>query len=104
MIVKGTTPTVVLTVTDFELKDTDTIHMYFSQNNKMCFKKVTPDVVVEGNTVKTTLTQEDTFKLKKGKVKIQFRAKLEGGEKATVLASGEVYDQVQDIDDEDEVI
>jgi len=101
MITKGTTPTVALTVTDFELKDTDTIHLYFSQDKKMRFKKVTPDVIVDGNTVKTTLTQEETFKLKKGKVKIQFRLKTASG---TVLASGIAYDQVVDVEDEDEVI
>ena len=101
MITRGTTPTVVLTVTDFELKGTDIIHLYFSQDKKMRFKKVTPDVTVDGSKVMTTLTQEETFKLKKGKVKIQFRLKTAGG---TVLASGETYDQVVDVEDEDEVI
>ena len=58
-------------------------------------------MIVDGSTVKTTLTQEDTFKLKKGKVKIQFRLKTASG---TVLASSETYDQVKDVEDEDEVI
>lgn len=101
MITRGTTPTVRLNVTDFELKDTDEIYLYFSQDKKMRCKKVTPDVIVEGTTVKATLTQEDTFKLKKGKVKIQFRLKTASG---TVLASSVVYDQVVDVEDEDEVI
>lgn len=101
MIIRGTTPTISLTVTDFELKDTDIIHLYFSQDKKMRFKKVTPDVIVDGSNVRATLTQEETFKLKKGKVKIQFRLKTASG---TVLASGETYEQVKDVEDEDEVI
>ena len=101
VITKGTTPTISLTVTDFELKDTDEIHLYFSQKNKMKFKKVTPDVIVDGNTIRTTLTQEDTFNLKKGEVKMQFRLKAQGG---TVLASGEVFGEVKEVDDDDEVI
>ena len=101
MITRGTTPTISLTVTDFELKDTDVIHLYFSQNGKMRLEKVTPDVTINGNEVITTLTQEDTFALKVGEVKMQFRLKTSGG---TVIASGEVYDEVNDVDDEDEVI
>lgn len=100
-IIRGTTPTVALTVTDFELRETDTIHLYFSQNNKQRLEKVTPDVKVDGNQVVTTLTQEETFALKKGEVKMQFRLKTEGG---VVMASGEAYDEVFDVDDKDEVI
>ena len=101
MITRGTTPTIVLTVTDFELKNTDTIHLYFSQQNKLRLEKVTPDVTIDGDKVITTLTQDDTFQLKAGEVKMQFRLKTEGG---VVLASGEVFDEVQDVDDKDEVI
>lgn len=101
IITRGTTPTVSLTVTNFELKDTDIIHLYFSQKNKMKFKKVSPDVIVAGNIVSTELTQDDTFLLKKGeKCKIQFRVK--SGE--TVRASGEIFAEVKDVDDDDEVI
>lgn len=101
MIIRGTTPTIALTVTDFELRETDTIHLYFSQNNKLKLTKVTPDVEIDGNQVITTLTQGDTFELKKGEVKMQFRLKTEGG---VVMASTETYDEVQDVDDKDEVI
>ena len=101
MIIRGTTPTIALTVTDFDLRDTDTIHLYFSQNNKVRLEKVTPDVTVDGDKVTTTLTQEDTFKLKAGEVKMQFRLKTASG---TVLASSEAYDEVGDVDDKDEVI
>ena len=100
-ITRGTTPTVSLTVTDFEIKDTDKIHLYFSQGGKMRFKKVSPEVIIDGNEVRVTLTQEDTFKLKKGEeVKIKFRLKAD----ETVLASGEIFAEVDDVDDEDEVI
>ena len=102
MITRGTTPTIVLTVTDFELKDTDVIHLYFSQGNKIRLEKVTPDVRVDSNKVMVTLTQEDTFKLKKGEeVKMRFRLKTLDG---VVFASGEAYDEVDDVDDKDEVI
>lgn len=101
MIIRGTTPTIALTVTDFDLRDTDTIHLYFSQNNKVRLEKVTPDVTVDGDKVMTTLTQQDTFELKVGEVKMQFRLKTASG---TVLASSETYDEVSDVDDKDEVI
>lgn len=101
MITRGTTPTVSLTVTDFELRDTDIIHLYFSQNGKPRVKKVTPEVTVDGDKIVTTLTQEDTFKLKVGEVKMQFRLKDING---IVRASGEAYDEVDDVDDDDEVI
>ena len=101
VITKGTTPTINLTVTDFEIQDTDEIHLYFSQRDRMIFKKVTPDVIINGNTVSTILTQEDTFKLKKGEVKMQFRLKSPSG---TIMASSEVYAEVKDVDDDDEVI
>ena len=102
-ITRGTTPTVSLTVTDYEIKATDSIYMYFSQDDKMRFKKVSPEEVkVEGNVVRAMLTQEDTFKLKKDKkVKIRFRLKTESG---IVTASGEIYADVDDVDDNDEVI
>lgn len=102
-ITRGTTPTVSLTVKDFEIYDTDVIHLYFSQNDRMRFKKVSGEgVTVEGNVVKATLTQEDTFCLKKGEqVKIQFRLKrADGG----ILPSGVIYADVDDVDDNDEVI
>ena len=101
VITKGTTPTISMMVTDFEIQDTDEIHLYFSQKNKMVFKKATPDVTIHGNTIRTILTQEDTFKLKKGEVKMQFRLKTQSG---TIFASGEVYAEVKDVDDDDEVI
>lgn len=102
VITRGTTPTVSLTVTDFELYDTDEIHLYFSQGGKMRLKKVTPEVIIEGNTIRTELTQEETYKLKKGEeVKIQFRLKRLDGK---ILPSEETYADVADIDDDDEVI
>ena len=101
-ITRGTTPTISLTVEDFELYDTDEIHLYFSQGGKMRFKKVSPEVIIEGNTIRTELTQEETYKLKKGEeVKMQFKVKR-ADEK--ILPSGETYCEVDDIDDNDEVI
>lgn len=101
-ITRGTTPTVRLIVTDYELYDTDEIHLYFSQSRKMRFKKVTPEVTVEGNALITRLTQEETYKLKKDEeVKMQFKVKRADGE---ILPSGEAYAEVDDIDDNDEVI
>ena len=108
VITRGTTPTVSLTVKDFEVSASDEIHLYFSQKNKMRFKKtstdneITVEETAEGIKVITTLTQEDTFMLKKGDVKLQFRVKLNGD--GPVLASGEVHADVQDVDDDDEVI
>lgn len=101
IITRGTTPTVSLTVTDFEIKDNDIVHLYFSQGGKMRFKKVSPEVIIDENDIRAPLTQEDTFKLKKGEeVKIQFRLKADG----IVLASSEIFAEVNDVDDEDEVI
>lgn len=101
MITRGTTPTISLTVTDFELQNTDKIHLYFSQGGKLRLEKVTPDVTVYNDKVMTTLTQEETFQLKVGEVKMQFRLKTKDG---LVLPSGVAYDEVQDVDDNDEVI
>lgn len=103
MIWRGTTPTVVLTVSDFELRSTDEIHVYFSKGRKMLLDKETPSVEIdtENSKIIVPLSQEDTFKLKTGEVKIQCRIKLFGG---TVLATSEAYEEVSDIDDNDEVI
>lgn len=102
-ITRGTTPTVSLRVTDYEVQDTDVIHVYFSQNDRMRMKKVSPDgVVVDGNIIRVTLTQEDTYALKKDeKVKIRFKLKRPDG---VILASGETFADIDDVDDNDEVI
>lgn len=100
-ITRGTTPTISLTLKDFEMEATDQIHLYFSQKKKMRFKKVTPDVKFEDGKIITTLTQEETFKLKTGEVKMRFRFITEDG---VVRASGSAFAEVDDVDDEDEVI
>ena len=102
-ITMGTTPTIGLTVKDFEIAEDDQIHLYFSQKGKMRFKKVTPDVQFENGRIITTLTQEDTFKLnaKAGEVKMRFRIINKSG---TVYASGEAFADIDDVEDENEVI
>lgn len=103
MIWRGTTPTIVLTLSDFELRSTDEIHVYFSKGRRLLLEKETPDVEIdtENSKIIVPLTQEDTFKLKVGEIKMQCRIKLLGG---TVLATDEAYEEVSDIDDNDEVI
>ena len=99
----GTTPIIRLTVKDFEVKDDDQIHLYFSQKGKMKFKKITPEVIYEDGKIITTLTQEDTFKLnaKAGEVKMRFRLITKDG---IVRASGEAFAEIDDVEDENEVI
>ena len=103
MITRGTTPTIVFAVNDFDLENADTIHVYFSQNNKLLLKKVTPDVEIDerNSSVRIPLTQEDTFALKVGEISIRFRLKTTGG---TVFASTEIVEEVEDIADDDEVL
>lgn len=103
MITRGTTPTVVLTVEDFSIAPTDEVHVYFSQNGKMRLEKVSPDVILntEENKIKIPLSQEDTFALKVGELKMQFRLKTSEG---TVVGSEPWYEEVDDIDDNDEVL
>ena len=73
----------------------------FLKRKKMRLKKVTPDVVFKDGKIITELTQEDTFKLKEGDVKMRFRLISKSG---VVLASGEAFAEVDDVEDEDEVI
>lgn len=80
---RGTTPTIVITVTGCDMGLFDRVYIAIQQNGNTIVKKM-EDVRIEGNTVTLTLTQEETLSLQTGDVQIQMRARTGDG---TAVAS-----------------
>lgn len=57
---KGTTPTHIFEL-PFDSSDVSKIKITYQQNNSTILTKRDGDLKLEGNTVSTTLTQEETF-------------------------------------------
>ncbi len=81
---RGTTPTIVVTVTGCDLGMFEKVYFTFLQNGNSIIKK-TEDLVIEGNSVTIKLTQEETLSLQTGDVQLQMRAATAEG---TAVASG----------------
>ena len=81
-IFRGTTPTIVLKVTneDFDMTLIDVCHVTI-QNDTGRNKKVFEDPVIdtEEKTISVELCQEDTLEYEEGGIEIQVRIKLDDG-------------------------
>jgi hypothetical protein len=70
---RGTTPTHIFEV-PFDVSMIKSVKIFYAQGDVIVFEKLTEDCELNGNTIKTTLTQEDTLKLDHKKpVEIQLR-------------------------------
>lgn len=77
---KGTAPLHTFTI-PFDTELIDKVRILYAQNGVLVLKKTEADCTLEGNVIKTKLTQEDTFKFSNNySVAIQLRLKLHDGE------------------------
>ena len=78
---RGTTPTLVLTVSNFDLTTAKSLYVTIAQfGNKLTKKSGDSSLKVEADTVSIWLTQEETLSFKSGSAEIQLRGISEGGE------------------------
>jgi hypothetical protein len=79
-MIRGTTPTHIFNI-PFDTSLVDEVKITYAQDDIVLFSKTKDDCILEDNTVKVTLTQEDTFKFKHTKpVQIQIRILTVNGE------------------------
>lgn len=79
-VIRGTTPTHLFTLS-IDTSDLKCVRIIYAQDDKVVFVKQTSDCVLDGKTVKVTLTQEETLKFDcKKDVQIQIRALTYSGE------------------------
>lgn len=69
---RGTTPSYIITISDFENLDGHTVEVTFKQNDLLVTLKG-HDVVIDGNKVSVFLTQSQTLLFKAGTAKMQVR-------------------------------
>lgn len=81
---RGTTPTIMVTVTGCDMGMFEKVYFTLLQNGNTIIKK-TEDLILDGNSVTMRLTQEETLSLQTGDVQIQMRAVTAEG---TAVASG----------------
>lgn len=83
-MIRGTTPTHIFNI-PFDTSLVDEVKITYAQDDEIVLIKGTSDCVLDTNTVKVTLSQEDTFLFDhKKKVQVQLRLLTKSGE---VLAS-----------------
>ena len=74
----GTTPTHYFELPK-DVGEIKKIHITYHQNDRLVLEKYEKDCTVEGNVVKTKLTQEETFLFApKSEVSVQIRVKTTG--------------------------
>lgn len=79
-MIRGTTPTHIFTL-PLDTDQLDEVMILYAQSDTVLLKKTTAECTMEGKTVRTTLTQEDTFLFDCTKpVQIQVRVLTLGGE------------------------
>lgn len=79
-MIVGTTPTHTFNI-PFKVSTIQSVSVVYKQKDEVVLKKKTEDCVLENQTIRLTLTQEDTFKFDhKLPVKIQLAVKTETGE------------------------
>lgn len=85
-MIRGTTPTHSFT-TDIHTSQIKEVKIIYAQADEIVFSKETEDCTFDGNTISTTLTQEETFSLDcKKMVQIQIRVlTLDGAVRSTVV-------------------
>jgi hypothetical protein len=89
-LIRGTTPTIVITVqTEIDLHQVSEVWIYISQQNKVRVDKQLDDVTFdyEHRIMSVTLSQDDTLALKEGEALFQIRLLLVDGTALATLAS-----------------
>lgn len=78
-MIRGSTPTHEFTL-EIDTKDIVALEIAYAQNDKVLFIKSKEDCVLDGNTIKVDLSQEETLKFDcyKRYVQIQMRYKTVG--------------------------
>lgn len=79
---RGTTPTIVFHL-PFDASTINNCEVYFSQNDFLVLEKKLQDLTLEGNTITTTLSQEETLKFSlqnNAKIAIQLRFVFTSGD------------------------
>lgn len=77
---QGTTPTHTFQL-PFEVQNADKLLITYAQRDEVVLQKNREDCTVDGKTVKTSLTQEETFQFDpKGSVQIQLRILTQAGD------------------------
>lgn len=79
-MVKGTTPTFILTLQDADLTDS-TVYVTFKQD-ELLLTKSGSDLTIEQNVVSVFLTQEETLKFQRGNLYIQVNWTFDNGKRA----------------------
>ena len=78
-MIRGTTPTHTFNL-KFDTSLIDKVKITYAQNDHIIFEKLATDCVLDGFTIKTVLTQEETLKLDHNSpVQIQLRILTTGG-------------------------
>lgn len=99
-MIRGTTPTHTFTLPpNLNASQIKRLKIIYAQGDEPLFCKETDDCVISGDTIQTTLTQEETFMFNcKNMVQMQIRVLTVDGE---VIASDEMYASVEKcLDDE----
>lgn len=79
-MVKGTTPTFILTLQDADLTDS-TVYVTFKQD-ELLLTKSGSDLTIEQNVVNVFLSQEETLKFQRGNLYIQVNWTFDHGKRA----------------------
>lgn len=69
---RGTTPTYIITVKDFDTLQNNSVRVTFKQNDT-CLTLKGENITTEGNKVSVFLTQEQTLRFRHGIAKLQVR-------------------------------
>ena len=78
-MIRGTTPTHTFNI-PFDVSGIDKVKIIYAQDDEIVLEKLNVDCTLEGTTIKTTLTQDDTFLFDRKKpVEIQIRVLTLGG-------------------------
>ena len=91
-MVRGTTPTVTLTIPGVSLKQMKSIYVTIQQYSiKLTKKNGDPSLVIGDSTIEVHLSQEETLSFKSGIAEIQVRCLTQGGKAfATNICTVEV--------------
>lgn len=84
-MIRGTTPTHTFTI-PFDVSSIKEVKIIYSQSDEQIICKRAEDCELSGTTIKTTLSQEDTFKFDcKKMVQIQVRVLTKAGQALSSL-------------------
>ena len=93
---RGTTPKHTFTL-PFSVEDIDSIHILYSQDERVRLKKTKSDCILDGNKVSVTLSQEETFRFMRGKkVYIQIRILRRDSALASEIMNMTIDDSLED--------